>query len=174
MLEFFLKKNIESGLKKNKDRKHDFLSFDRIQSVLILFDIKDWQSIVPIIDDLKQNGKEVNAWTILPKSEKEYSLAKTLLKDIRVLDLHKNLNWKRIFRPEIFDEFSNLKYDTLLDLSFEDNDYMMSLRVRNTSQFNLGFRELEYKIYDFIILKEDEKTLFETYEQMKFYLAHMQ
>ena len=172
MLEIFLKRNIQSGLDENKKRQRALLNFDKISKVLILFDINDWNMVSPICEDLKKNGKQVIAWTILPKQEHSHPIK--LPKYIKVVDLHRDLDWKRVLRSEIFSEFSNLQYDTLIDLSFQDDNYMTSLKVRHKALFYVSFGELEYKIYDFIIYKENDKSLLDTYEQMKIYLAHIQ
>ena len=174
MLDIFLKRNIDSGLKQLEKRQHVFLRFEQIQSVLILFDIHYWNSVVPVVEDLKLNGKQVLLWTILHKSDKGQSAIPHFTEKVRVVDLHTDLNWKKVLRPEVLDEFSALRYDTLLDLSSDDNDYMTLLRIRNNGRFNLGFRELDYKIFDFIFLKGEDQTTFEAYEQMKIYMNHIQ
>lgn len=172
MLEIFIKKNINSGLQNNK-RNHKFLSFDKIRDVLIFFDAKDWAEVQPVIDDLKQSGKTVKAWTVKPKEAKGESLSIRFSEDVRVVNLATDLNWMRVLRPEVLTEFSNVEYDTLFDFTFDKDNYVLSLLVRNKSQFYVGFAEQEYKLYDFILHKESDKTLFETYEELKKYLAHI-
>lgn len=173
MLEHFIHKNIESGIKNNK-RERQFLNFEKIKDVLILFDTKDWDEVQKITDDLKRNGKNVVGWTVLPKLPKDETASVQYPEYIKTVDLHKDLNWMRVLRPEIFTAFSNQKYDTLIDLSTEKNSYMLSLLVRNNSRFCIGISESEYKIYDFVLHHENDKTLSETYEELKNYLAQMQ
>ena len=69
MFEYFIQKSIESELKNNK-REHQFLNFDKIKNVLILFDIKDWEEVQSVAADLQGAGKLVSAWTVLPKTSK--------------------------------------------------------------------------------------------------------
>ncbi|SHF23529.1 DUF6913 domain-containing protein [Dysgonomonas macrotermitis] len=174
MLERFIQKNIESGFKNNK-REHQFLNFDGMKNVLILFDSKDWKDVQPIIADLEQNGKNVLAWTVLPKLAKGETHSTDLPETVKAVDLNKELNWMRVLRPEVFNEFANLRYDTLIDLSTQENKYILSLLVRNKSRFCIGITEAEYeKLYDFTLFHENDKTLAETYEQLKIYLAHIQ
>lgn len=173
MLERFIQKNIESGLKNNK-REHQFLNFDKIRNVLVLFNPKDWDEVQKIKTDLEQTGKNVIAWTVLPKLSKGEVYPVKFPEDVKTVDLSKDLNWMRVLRPEVFTAFGNQKYDTLIDLSSERDNYSLSLLVRNASRFCIGISELEYKIYDFVLYRENDKTLTETYEQLKKYLAQIQ
>lgn len=172
MLKFFIEKNIQSGIKDNK-REHHFLNFSRIKNVLIFFDFNKWDEILPIISDLEDNSKKVIAWTILPKEMKVDSTT-NYPESVKIIDLNKSLNWMKVFRTDIFDEFNNLKYDTLLDLCMSRDEYLLSLLVRNHAQFYIGINEDSNKLYDFIIYHEEDKSLFDTYEQLKNYLPHIQ
>ena len=172
MLDYFLQRSIKSELN-NNNRKHTFLNFEGIKNVLVLFDIQDWDTVALIIEDLVQHGKYVMPWTIKPKQMQGQIVPANLPPNVRVIDTHKDLDWKRLIRPAILTEFDNLTYDTFLDLSLEPNDYNKLLLVRNKSNFCLGFTKREEKLYDFTILKEDNQSLFEAYEQLKIYLAHI-
>lgn len=173
MLEYFIHKSIESGLKNNK-REHQFLNFDKIKDVLILFDIKDAEEVQTIAADLQHAGKSVSAWTVLPKISKGENSGITLPEWVKTVDQNKDLNWMKVIRPGVFGEFENEKYDTLIDLSSEDNNYLLSLLVRNKSRFCIGTSDIEYKIYDFVLYRENDKTLSETYQQLKNYLRQIQ
>lgn len=172
MLDYFLQRSIKSELN-NNNRKHTFLNFEGMHNILVLFDIQDWEMVSPIIEDLKKHGKNVMPWTVKPKLAQGQAHQVTLPQYVRVVDTHKDLDWKRLIRSTILTEFDNLKYDTFLDLSLEPNDYTKLLLVRNRSNFCLGFIKKEEKLYDFIILKEDNQSLFDAYEQLKVYLAHI-
>lgn len=172
MLDYFLQRSIKSELN-NNNRKHTFLNFEGMHNILVLFDIQDWEMVSPIIEDLKKHGKNVMPWTVKPKLAQGQAHQVTLPQYVRVVDTHKDLDWKRLIRSTILSEFDNLKYDTFLDLSLEPNDYTKLLLVRNRSNFCLGFTKKEEKLYDFIILKEDNQSLFDAYEQLKLYLAHI-
>lgn len=173
MFEFFLQNSISSAAKDYK-REHSFLNFEAVNKVLILFDIQNWNDIIPVIDDLIQNGKQVMAWTIQPKVPKGQSYHIKFPEYVRVIDPSSDVNWKKLLRPEIISDFDNLKYDTLLDLTLTDNDYLLFLMLKNASRFCVGLREREYKLYDFIILKEDDKSIEETYSEFKNYLDHIE
>lgn len=173
MFEFFLRNNIESALKKY-NRTRQFLNFKSIDKVLILFDIQNWDSISPVIEDLKQHRKQVTAWTVQPKLPKGQSYPVKFPDYVKVINLNTDINWMYLLRPEALIDFGNQKYDTLIDLSLADNDYILSLLLRNTSKFCVGVREREHKLYDFIIFKEEDKTILETYQEFKNYLTHIE
>lgn len=172
MLDFFLQRSLKSELKQN-NRKHSFLNFEGIHNILVLFDIQDWEKISPIIKDLERNGKNVILWTIKPKATEEQTLTPKLPKNVNIIDLKIDLDWKRMIKKEKIIQFDILKYDTFLDLSVEPNDYSKLLLLSNKSNFCLGFKDNGDKLYDFVILKEEEQSLFEAYEQLKIYLEHI-
>ncbi|WP_353123482.1 DUF6913 domain-containing protein [Dysgonomonas capnocytophagoides] len=172
MFEYFIQKSIESELKNNK-REHQFLNFDKIKNVLILFDIKDWEEVQSVAADLQGAGKSVSAWTVLPKISKGEIFGITLPEWVKTVDLNKDLSWMKAIRSGVFTEFGNEKYDTLIDLSAEKDNYLLSLLVRNKSRFCIGTSEVKYKVYDFVLYRENDKTLTEVYEQLKIYLAQM-
>lgn len=165
MFKYLLERNIKNDAKALAKKNRCFLNFDSIERVLIFFDSENWNSIAPIVSDLKQNGKRVILWTIGDPTM-QYP------ENVRIINQRKDLNWNKTLKPEIFSQFDSLQYDTFLDLSLDDNIYLLSLKVKNTSKFAIGFQESEYKIYDFILLKEDDKSLFETYQQTKIYLKN--
>lgn len=166
MFDYLLQRKIKSGLKKLANRRQrSFLNYNKIHRVLIFFDAKDADEVKNVVEDLKKNGKEVILWTFGNDSMQ-------LTSDVKVINPTKDLSLMHTLRPEIVTEFCNFNYDTFFDLSLEDNVHMLYLKIKNTAQFSIGLRENDYKLYDFILLKEDDKSLFETYEQVKFYLIN--
>jgi len=165
MFKYLLKRNIKTGVKALAKKHRSFLNFDSIQRVLIFFDSKNWDSIAPIVNDLKQNGKKVILWTF-GDTNIQYP------ENVKIVDQHKDTNWMKALKPEVYSEFNSLEYDTFWDLSFDKNIYLLLLKVKNSSKFAIGFEENEYKLYDFILFKEEDKTLFETYQQAKIYLKN--
>lgn len=165
MFKYLLERNIKIASKAFAKKRRTFLNFDLIQKVLIFFDSNNWDSIAPIVNDLKVNGKTVILWTFGDVNI-HYP------ENVKIIDHHKDINWMKDLKPEIYSEFNSLEYDTFLDLSFSDNIYLLLLKIKNSSIFAIGFEESEYKLYDFILLKEEDKSLTETYQQAKNYLKN--
>lgn len=164
MFDFYIKKKIKSAIADN-ERKHRFLRLAEMKRIVILFDKEDREGIKVITDDLKKQGKEVISWTIC----RDLSLA---IPDARIINQKDVSKWFGI-STDVVEEFSKLQYDTLLDLTNEVNDNIIRLLSVNNADFCIGIKEIEYKLYDFIILKEEDKNIVETYEQIKFYLSNV-
>jgi len=167
MFNFLQKKRVESALESHK-REKIFLNFESIKRVLIIFNIEDWDNVSNVINDLQKNKKEVVAWTIRPKKfhieESDYPPI------VRIINGAKETTWKHALTENVVSEFEELKYDTLIDLTIDDNNILNYLLACNTSRFCIGIRESDMNAYDFIMLKKEENDILETYEQMKSYL----
>lgn len=166
MLDFYIKKKINSVLK-NHNRTHVFRSPEKIVTVLILFNAKDWDEISQITKELREAGKEVLLWTTQSKGGSIFSQP-----NVRVIT-QKELSKTQVLSSAVLNEFGALKYDTLLDLTTKDDNALLYLLGINKSEFCIGIKELDYKVFDFIILKDDEQNLIETYNQIKFYLNNV-
>lgn len=168
-------KRIDSALESLQVRKHSFLRFEEMQDILILFDYADWDEIEPVVKDLNSNGKHVILWTILPKNkEKEFGVSRVMstLQQVRVVR-NKEISWYRGLSGIVDAEFKNLKYDTLLDMTTDSDKNIFYLLASNDARFCIGIKEAGHKLYDFVLLKEDSKSLWETYNQIKFYLNNV-
>ncbi|WP_165025427.1 DUF6913 domain-containing protein [Dysgonomonas sp. ZJ279] len=166
MLDFYIKKKVNSVLK-NHTRKHVFRSPENMVTILILFNSKDWKEVSEIAQDMRDNGKEVLLWTIQPKNAPALDMP-----NVRIIT-SKELSKTQVLSSSAINEFESLEYDTLLDLTTKDENALLYLLGINTSEFCVGIKELDYKVFDFIILKEDDKNLVETYTQIKFYLNNI-
>ena len=166
---YFIKKKIANAYR-NNNRRHEFHSFQDIRKVLILFNMEDWTYIDRIIRDLQDKGKTVFGWTLKPKHEEN---APILPQNVRMIDPAKDLSWQQLPAGHVTGEFKNMEYDTLFDLTTKTRYYMTYLLMLNDSKLSVGIKEIEEKMYDCIILKEEDKDLYETYEQIKFYLDNM-
>lgn len=168
MLNFLRKKKVNSALGKAK-REKGFLNYNSIKEVIILFNLEDWDEVQKIADNLKADGKHVVAmWTTARTKDKA---GITLLPEVRVVDQSKDVSWSQSVAKPILDEFEQLQYDTLLDLSADSDNILEYLLAINNSKFCVGIRESESKVYDFVLLKKDDDGIFSTFEQMKFYLG---
>lgn len=164
-----IKNRISSALINNK-RRHAFLKLDDIQKVLILFTYKDWNDISEIVRDLETKGKEVILWTTYPQrnGKEEVSIPAT----VRVITPKEISKWWGISSSTI-EEFKRLQYDTLLDLTTKKDKSLLYLLAHNSAKFCIGIKEPEHKFFDFILLKEEDANLQETYAYIKNYLNNM-
>ncbi|HCO68886.1 MAG TPA: hypothetical protein DIT04_14170 [Dysgonomonas sp.] len=171
MLDYFLQKSIKSGFKRYR-RNSCFLNYNDIKAVLVFFEMEEWESVKPILEELRAEGKRVAAWTVKKESGKKISFPYY----VRVLDTRVEINWMRMLTPEVLAEFDRIEYDTLMDFTYTENDYILYLLSRNKSRFCIGTMEREYKVYDFIMLRDRETgiDLYDLYWEMKNYLLQIQ
>lgn len=175
MLKTPRKKQIASALNSIQNRKHSFRSFGEMQDVLILFNYEDWNEVVDIAKDLMEAGKLVVLWTVKPKKTNKEQMALSEFPssvEVRVVN-RKEISWYSGLSKVVDNEFKNLNYDTLIDLTTYSDKNLFYLLASNTAQFCVGIKEADHKIYDFVVLKEDSKSLSEAYNHLKFYLNNI-
>lgn len=171
MFDFIVRRKINSAFKNNR-RNRTFKNLESIKDVLILFTYNDWNEIQPIVRDLEQNGKNVVLWTTMPANIQQNKHASILPINVKVIT-KKEKNPLQILKQDIVSEYRRLSYDTLIDLTTKNSYTLKYLLVQNSSEFCIGISESSEKVYDYILLKEDDKSLHETYNQLKIYLDNM-
>lgn len=169
MFDFFAKKKINSALERNT-RTHIFHNLGDIKTVLILFSYTDWNDIQQIIEDLKSKGKTVLLWTT--QGHKTEGSQIKLPPEVRVITHKDSSKWQGL-SSDVLKEFTALSYDTLLDLTTQKDKSLLYLLAHNSSEFCIGIKEYDVKIYDFIVLKEENRSLTDTYNQIKIYLNNI-
>ncbi|MDR1883124.1 MAG: hypothetical protein LBR26_10155 [Prevotella sp.] len=168
MVGFIIKKKIQAALK-NNDRTRIFRKLDDMKKILILFTVEDWNEILQISRDLKENGKEVVLWTVQSKKDENSHAFPPEVKAIAQKDISK---WRGL-SSSLIDGFKELSYDTLLDLTTKNDRSLLYLLAANSAGFCIGVREQDFKVYDLIIFKKESSDLLETYNQIKFYLNNI-
>jgi hypothetical protein len=168
MFGFKAKKRIHAALESN-ERTHIFHKLDDIKKILILFTLEDWNEIFQISQDLKDKGKEIILWTLRPGKNEDSRMYPPEVRIIGRKDISKWLG----LSSQVIGEFRKLSYDTLLDLTTKDDKSLLYLLANNSAEFCIGIREQDFKVYDLIILKEEDTNLPETYKQIKFYLNNI-
>lgn len=168
MFGFKVKKKIHAALESNK-RTHIFHKLDDMKKILILFTREDWNEVVQISQDLREKGKEVILWTVQSGKDGGNQAYSSEVRVIAQKDISKWMGLSSI----VIDEFEKLSYDTLFDLTTKNDKTLLFLLANNSAEFCIGIREQDFKVYDLIILKEEDTNLLETYEQVKFYLNNV-
>lgn len=169
MFDFLTKWKIDSAFK-NNERTHTLKNMESMQNVLIFFSYADWKVVSQIAQDLEQKGKKVLMWTIYPHKKEVGSTIFPM--NVRVIWQSETSLFK-ILSKSVVDEFKSLSYDTLIDLTTTQSNVFDYLLAQNSSDFCIGISEPQQKIYDFILLKKENDTLRETYDQIKFYLSNV-
>ena len=167
MLNFLKKKQLESARKKNA-RKTEFLNYDSINKILIIFNIETWPDIQNVVELLLRDKKEIFLWTVRSRDKASIPIPKK----IRVIDHAKDIKWNQSLNPPVIEEFEQVDYDTFIDLTVRSESILEHLLAINKSKFCIGIRGdlTKTKNYDFILHQKEEESLFSTFEQMKIYL----
>jgi len=144
-----------------------FHNLDNMSRIMILFSYEDWDEIYSIGRELESKGKTVLLWTVDPKKKRENS--PIFPQNVRIVS-QKEFSKINGLVTSVVEEFEELSYDTLIDLTSSESPTLLYLLAGNKSEFCIGIRESDYEMYDFAVLRQDNMTLSDTYEQIKFYL----
>lgn len=170
MFDFLVKWKIDSAFKKNI-REHTFLNMESMKNILILFSYSDWKVIETIAKELSARGKNVMMWTVQP-SQKTPGDNTIFPANVRIIR-PREISLLQIISSSVLTEFEALKYDTLIDLTTTESKVFKYLLANNSSEYCIGISKSEHNVYDFIVLKEDDMDLPETYNQIKNYLNNV-
>ncbi|MBB4035957.1 hypothetical protein GGR21_001852 [Dysgonomonas hofstadii] len=138
--------------------------------VLLLFSYDDWDEIYPISRELESKGKTVLLWTVEPKKKSENNTV--FPQNVRVVSTRESSKINGL-STSVVEEFEKLSYDTLIDLTSSASSILLYLLAGNKSEFCIGIKESDYKMYDFAVLRQDNMTVSDAYEQIKYYLNNI-
>ncbi len=169
MFKFLKDKRIKSAIKKN-ERQHTFLNIANMKNILILFDNKDLNEIIHIAKELDSMGKRIFLWTYdpdknaIPAKRQSLSLQTITPKDVSSIGS---------ISKELIAVFESQIYDTIIDLTTENHYALKYLLSNNTAKFSIGTCKSDDRLYDFVLLKEENMGVTEVYDQIKFYLSNI-
>ena len=167
MLNFLNRRKTGQDLRNDEGR--NFLNYNVIKKVLVLFNLEDHEDVANVVNELRKNGKIVAAWTIRPKNSETHINYFPCM--VRIIDPKTDMTWTQSLSKNVIEQFKLLDYETLIDLTSTDDstlDYLFSL---NTSRFCIGFRERDgMASHDFIVLKNNETSFTEAFKYLKNYL----
>jgi len=144
--EYFLKRKINRVLDKS-DREKKYLNLREINSILLLFDTKDYSDANLFIKQLKKMGKKIKSCAYKDKKDRnDYS---NILYNI-VTDKDMNI-WNNDSMKGIIDSLSAESYDLVINLTLQENLLLQYILVSVNSSFKVGFTKTNFPIYDMTI-----------------------
>ncbi len=166
-------------------REHRFVSYDKAQKVLLLFE-SDYAEKNPairkIVLSLQEDGKKVTAWGFVDKKETQT----VILPDFQILH-HKQTDSFGKPDSSLINQLQEMKFDLLIDLSLRTLLPLQYLAMYATASCKAGIRHTDLPLYDFILdlekktpstetSKTEENPVDETYlfNQIIFYLKSIQ
>lgn len=169
MFKFLRKRKLKSAIEGNK-HPHAFQTFEDINNVLILFENKHLNDVEYIVKDLLKSGKKVFLWT--HNSDKKAVSPQRQSFNLQTIT-GGDVSMSGSIKPDILSVFQKQQYDTVMDLTQEPEYPLEYLLASNKAQFCVGIKRSESKLYDFVLLKNDDMSIKDAFLQIKFYLNNM-
>ena len=165
---YFIKKKIKKLIDQTADHKPVFKAFDQIQSILVLYEMADFESLLPHIEHLKRSGKKVESFgyvrkEVLPEVNDSYHfiVEKT------------DLSVKGIPADAALQKVLACKPDVIMDLTHAGCYAMQYLLVNHPCNFKIGIKKAERDLHDFSLLVTDRDEFNYLFEQILFYLQNI-
>jgi hypothetical protein len=165
MFPFILKKKIQKKAK-TFVRSKNFYEYAQIKRVLLLFDIDRLDHVQAFVGLLRQEGKEVVAYTFEAKVRKEPLV---LPKDFYLLT-KQNTDILNIPLKPVIQAFTADKADTVMDLSIRGDLVLRYLYLHTKADFRIGFNVDSPEWYDLTIEAHMDQEYGFLLSQLHFYL----
>jgi hypothetical protein len=151
----FIKKKVKK-LSENANRSKKFLNFNEIQTVLILFETKDYEEADTFIERLKQMGKQVMAYAYKDKKD-EYDYSETSYK---IIEEKQATDWFENNLDDLAEKASLRHYDIVIDLTVRRNPVLEYILLQTKTDMTIGLKKTKKTIYDLAItsLSPSENT----------------
>lgn len=169
MFKYLRDKKLKSAIS-NNSKVHTFMHFDTIQSVLILFENQHLEEVEAIVKDLTKLGKTVYLWTHNPDKKAVNPQRQSL--DMQTITGRDVSLWGKI-NPELMTIFDKQRYDAVIDLTQEQEYPLQYLLASCKAPFNVGIKDCKKRLYDFVLLKNQDMSIYDAFIQIKFYLNNM-
>ena len=145
MHRFFLNRTIKKHIRGN-NRKKQFVNLSKAKSILLLFECEEStnQVINEIISQLSTLGKTVFSIGFEKGGEEESTSQTKIIgkKDINFLKMPKN---------DVLQEFTNQRFDLLLDLTASENISMLYVALFANATMKASSHTAHSEIFDFIL-----------------------
>ncbi len=174
MFKFWLKYKI-LRLCKNDRRKKRFLSLDKIQTVLVIFEATDYDAAHAFIKQLEQMKKKVTVYCY-KTSENKNNYSKT---SYHLISNKTDIDRLGFPRRHLSEDLRILdQYDLLVDLTLNENMSIEYLVALSGIPLKVGLKKNEFPLYDFSISNlpdsKNKHTISELGKQILHYLNTIQ
>jgi hypothetical protein len=163
---YFIRKKIQTLVKKSSVRKSRFCSLCEAKTFLITFNIKDKEDILQCIEQLKERKKDINISVFIPKKMKIQNELPPSWLLIKEDDFAPN---GLPFSP-VCEQFNALSADILIDLT-RSNDYAMHyLQMLHPASFKVGNKSSLRNLFDLTIPMGIDDAIPQFFQHILFYL----
>ena len=148
MFGFFKKNKLKSLLKKN-NRKHAFLDFDSIRSILLLFETSDYEVVDFFVEELLKMGKSVNGCAFRVKDDVfDYSETNYV-----IISAKENSEKSGVPKEDLLKQLKIKHYDVVIDLTIKENFSLQYILAITNATMTVGLKKNKLPFYDFSISK---------------------
>ena len=163
---YFIQRKIRKLSAKSPHRPHHSLSWDKVHSLLILYNRPDHEKIQKILDTLRKENKEVYTCVFLPAKTASPS------KDKHVIPMHEkdDISLWGFPKKAVREKILVVKADILIDLTRPDCLQLHYAALLHACAFKVGIIYPEKEWYDLGLSLTDKKDVQYSFEQILFYL----
>ncbi len=146
MFEFIARNKLKSILR-NTSRKHAFLDIDRIHSVLLLSETKEFDAINKLADQLEKLKKNVTICMYRSKKDNhDYSATNYI-----IIDPKKHTNKWGMLKESFLEQLQTRHYDALFDLTINEVLPLEYIAASVQANMKVGLKKNDLSIYDLSI-----------------------
>jgi hypothetical protein len=168
MFPFILKKKIRKKAHAFERRKN-FFEYSEVKRVLLLFDVVHLPEIQVFANQLKQEGKEVVAYTFEEKKRKE---PLNMPAGFHLLT-GQDTDFFGVPRKSLLQAFTGIQADTIMDLSLQGDLVLRYLYLHSKAEFRVGFNTEFPEWYDLTIETRPDQEYSFLLSQLHFYLKSL-
>ena len=148
MFDFFKKRKLKSLLRQN-NRQHAFLNMEAIQSVLVLFETSDYETVDLFVERLLEMGKSVDGYAFRVKNDVfDYSETNYI-----IISPKENSEKSGVPNEELLNQLKIRHYDVVIDLTVKEKFSLQYILAVVNATMTVGLKKNKLLFYDFSISK---------------------
>lgn len=160
-----LRKKVRALAAKAAIREHHFCTLAKARSILVLYEAKDCEVVVPCLETLRMMHKQV--WScVYVESNQLFESDDSCL----MISKEDDLNMWYFPKKSVVWSLAEMKADLLIDLTSPDNAVMQYLLLQYICPFKIGIKRNDMDLYDLAISVDGETDIKYLFGQILFYL----
>ncbi len=165
MIHYFINREIRASLRKSTSKQHHSLPFDRVKTILVIYEAKDEAEIKPILSRLKKEKKTIKTCVYVNKEP---------IEDPEKIDVlirkKEDVSFWGIPSREKCQQLNALQANLLINLAGEENDILRYLSLNHPCTFKAGINYDDRNDFDLALSAAGDKDLAFLFDQILFYL----
>lgn len=162
MKKYILRKRIQKLLKEQRQRA-DFMDYNQIKSVQLLYQSSDQESVMKYKKELESEGKKVQLIELREANPKELSADKIVVSP-------KSFSFMGELDDHLRKTIGASEVDLLIDLIPYFRYREIAVVLLSKAVFKVGIHKENYPIYDFDLLLSEKIDVDALIDKIKFYI----